>query len=176
MEFIKNPSVILLALLFSGCGAVPVSDRYSDKKNNDLPAVADRRTVPQGFDTPKGFDFTPFETKLSFMDAEVATPESSDAWYRFNLDQKPARFTKTAGYRVQLLSTDNYTEAQKMQDSIIASRTASQTYLQFEAPFYKVKVGDMPDPNQAAELQFKLRQLGFKNPVITQDTVNIRQK
>ncbi len=176
MAFPKKPSFFLLALLLSGCGAVPISDRYGDKKNTDASPESEQWFASTEKSTPPKFDFAPYETKLSFVNTGEPVPATPGAWYQFAPEVKPVRLTKSPGYRVQLLSTDSYEEAQKMQDSVIASKTASQTYLEFEAPFYKIKVGDITDANHASELQFKLRQLGFKNPVVTQDTVNIRQK
>ncbi len=171
MKTIYKLFLSIIFFVLSGCGAVPTNDRYADKKAVDAAKQPEVVTVKEIL-----FDFKPFETKLSFSEQDSAAPENLLLWYHFPDQSANRKMLKTSGYRIQLLSTDDYIEAQKMENSLKTVFNTHQVYIKFESPFYRLRIGDLPEIAQASELQFKLNQLGFKNHSITQDSISIRIK
>jgi hypothetical protein len=172
MEILKIYSLLLLCLLLNGCGAVPIDNRYADKTSGGLPSG----NPTTASTAQKSFEFGELATKPSFMKQDSSATVTNKAWYQFPQSESAAKYESVPGYRIQLLSTDNYSEALKMQDSVKALLGTHQTYIRFEPPYYKVKIGDLTEPGYAYELQYKLRQIGFKNPIVIQDSVLQKQK
>lgn len=166
---------LILLFVMAGCGAVPIDDRYAAHGSNSSENQATKGTAVQK-PGPRGFDFGIYSTKPSFMRQDSVPAQAANAWYRFPAVAANGSYEKTNGYRIQVLSTDNYNEALRMQDSVKSCLSTQKTYIDFEAPFYKVKIGDLTDPGYAADLQFKLRQLGFKSPLITQDSILVKER
>ena len=79
----------------------------------------------------------------------------------------------TDGYRVQVLSTDDIDEANRVRAEVYEKTTRKEVYVIFEPPFYKVKVGDFTSKTEAEDLRFKLNQLGYTESKVVQETVNI---
>ncbi len=55
----------------------------------------------------------------------------------------------------------------------ILANNVNEVYLDFEPPFYKVKVGDFDSQGIADDLRFKLNQLGYKEAKVVKDKINI---
>ena len=75
--------------------------------------------------------------------------------------------------RVQVLSTDNIDEANRIRAEVYEKTTNKEVYVIFEPPFYKVKVGDFTSKSEADNLRFKLNQLGYTESKVVQETVNL---
>ncbi|MDP3683123.1 MAG: hypothetical protein Q8S01_04250, partial [Ignavibacteria bacterium] len=79
------------------------------------------------------------------------------------------------GFRVQVLATDDLTEAQQKRSDIYFKTNKNEIYITFQSPLYKVKVGDYATHLGANNLAFKLNQLGFSPTQVVADTVNLFQ-
>lgn len=80
------------------------------------------------------------------------------------------------GYRVQVYATQNISEA----DSILSladSLFNGETYLQFDAPYYKIRVGNLKSRANAETLQIATRKNGFPRSWVLRTSVfvNVRQ-
>jgi len=83
----------------------------------------------------------------------------------------------TEGYRVQIYTTQELNEA----DSILAwadSLFLGEAYLRFDAPNYKIRVGNLTSRSEAEELQNYTRKAGFPRSWVlrTNVFVNPRKK
>ena len=81
-----------------------------------------------------------------------------------------------AGYRVQVYTTQNISEA----DSILTltdSLFNGEAYLQFDAPLYKIRVGNLKSRANAETLQLVTRKKGFPRSWVLRTRVfmNLRQ-
>lgn len=74
------------------------------------------------------------------------------------------------GYRVQVFSGQESSTAKRIQ-SKIQSLTGVEVYLLYEAPQYKVRVGDFADRNAATELCQQLRSQGYKEAWVVKSCV-----
>ena len=99
-------------------------------------------------------------------------------WFEYPADDTIDQSQKTvvdtmAGYRVQVLSTDNLEEANGVRSEIFFKTNEKAIYVLFEPPFYIVRVGDYKNMNDAKALSFKLNQLGFSGTKVVNDLINI---
>ena len=75
------------------------------------------------------------------------------------------------GYRVQVLATRYFERADSL--AVIMKNTVSDSvYVDFEAPNYKVRVGDFIDRNSAESLQQDLVQMGYNSAWILRSRIN----
>ena len=75
------------------------------------------------------------------------------------------------GYRVQVLATRYFERADSL--AVIMKNTVRDSvYVDFEAPNYKVRVGDFIDRNSAESLQQDLVQMGYNSAWILRTRIN----
>jgi len=147
--------------------------RYEDEKN----VVEETTNETQGTELDEDFDMTPYKTEID-VEEEYYTPQSSlkDVWYGYDesaspIIQKIFIFT-SYGFMVQIISTDNIDIANQTRSEVYF-KISKESYVSFEPPFYKVKVGDFTSRKEANDLKFKLNQLGYFEARVVQETVNI---
>ena len=75
------------------------------------------------------------------------------------------------GYRVQVLATRYFERADSL--AVIMKNTVSDSvYVDFEAPNYKVRIGDFIDRDSAESLQQELVQMGYNSAWIFRARIN----
>ena len=75
------------------------------------------------------------------------------------------------GYRVQVLATRYFERAESL--AVIMKNTVSDSvYVDFEAPDYKVRIGDFIDRDSAESLQQELVQMGYNSAWILRARIN----
>ena len=75
------------------------------------------------------------------------------------------------GYRVQVLATRYFERADSL--AVIMKNTVSDSvYVDFEAPNYKVRIGDFIDRKSAESLQQDLVQMGYNSAWILRTRIN----
>ena len=75
------------------------------------------------------------------------------------------------GYRVQVLATRYFERADSL--AVIMKYTVSDSvYVDFEAPNYKVRIGDFIDRDSAESLQQELVQMGYNSAWILRARIN----
>ena len=75
------------------------------------------------------------------------------------------------GYRVQVLATRYFERADSL--AVIMKYTVSDSvYVDFEAPNYKVRIGDFIDRDSAESLQQELVQMGYNSAWILRTRIN----
>jgi len=75
------------------------------------------------------------------------------------------------GYRVQVLATRYFERADSL--AVIMKNTVSDSvYVDFEAPNYKVRIGDFIDRKSAESLQKGLVQMGYNSAWILRTRIN----
>jgi SPOR domain len=79
------------------------------------------------------------------------------------------------GFRVQILASNNIETASLTEQEAMA-RFASlgvKIYLIFEAPLYKIRVGDCVDRNAAEDLRDKAKEIGYGTAFIVKTKINL---
>lgn len=75
------------------------------------------------------------------------------------------------GYRVQVLATRYFERAESL--AVIMKNTVSDSvYVDFEAPNYKVRIGDFIDRDSAVSMQQALVQMGYNSAWILRARIN----
>jgi hypothetical protein len=161
--------ITAIILVLVGCSA-STGSRYETKTEKETSTEVTE-------EVSEDFDITPYQTEIDIEAAPIATDElPPDVWYGYG-NQSPESERKivgtTDGYRVQVLSTDNIDEANRIRAEVYEITTNKEVYVIFEPPFYKVKVGDFTSKSEADNLRFKLNQLGYTESKVVQETINL---
>ena len=171
-------SIILrtvIAVILAGCSA-STGSRYETKEE---PKTSTTATTEVKKVVEEDFDITPYETEIDIeVPLLIGDKLPSDVWYEYNTsttDSTKKIIGTTDGYRVQVISTDDIDEANLIRSEIYEKTTRKEVYINFEPPFYKVKVGDFTSKSEAENLRFKLNQLGYTESKVVQETVNLYQ-
>ncbi len=112
--------------------------------------------------------------KPSFYDTEVYLYKKNDSTKTQGraIDQLTAAPPETLqGFRIQLLATNNYDDANITRTTLTASFPELWIYLVFEAPTYKIRVGDFVNRAEAKTLMDQFQKQGFKTAWIVPDRV-----
>ena len=75
------------------------------------------------------------------------------------------------GYRVQVLATRYFERADSLA-KIMKSTLSDSVYVDFEAPNYKVRIGDFIERDSAESLQQELVQMGYNSAWILRSRIN----
>lgn len=176
MFYIRITVLFILIYLLSGCSATPVENRY--KKKTDSKDIVSETPKDRNYEE---FNLSSYKTVLplsserkefnpSIKESKYVI-KNDDIWYDYDTSGTELRKSKSQGYRIQLLATDNLTEAEEIRAELYFKTIARAIYIDFDTPFYKVKVGDFIHREDAQEYSFKLLQMGFSNTTIVKDSV-----
>lgn len=86
--------------------------------------------------------------------------------------RRTERIEKQPGFRVQIFSSTNLDEATHRRDAMQLQVDSVKTYLVYDAPYYKVRLGDYSARDEALVLKQALNALGYKEAWIVPDQVN----
>ncbi len=159
--------ITAITIFLIGCSA-STGSRYETKKETSTEGTKE---------VAEDFDITPYQTEINIEAPPIATDKlPPDVWYGYgdspsNIERKIVGTTD--GYRVQVLSTDDIDEANRIRAEVYEKTTRKEVYVIFEPPFYKVKVGDFTSKSEADDLRFKLNQLGYTESKVVQEMVNL---
>ena len=172
MKFLIIYSFFSLFLI--ACSA-STGSRYEKKDETKTEAGTSVNT--KEVEVVEDFDISPYQTEIN-LEAPPLEIEKlpSDVWFGYeDSSAYPERIIigTTDGYRVQVLSTDNLDEANRVRAEIYEKTVRKEVYVTFEPPFYKVKAGDFTSQSEANDLKFLLTQLGYTEAKVVQETVNL---
>jgi hypothetical protein len=128
------------------------------------------------------FNFTPYKSEINITENETVSDQAMnisglDIWYDYettdSLNSVESVHEKVSGFRVQVLVTDDFDEANKMRTDIASNTFRKPVYVIFDPPFYKVLVGDFTKVSDANDLSFRLSQIGYTEARVISDTVNV---
>jgi SPOR domain len=79
------------------------------------------------------------------------------------------------GFRVQIMATNNIGTASLTEQEATArfSSQGFKVYLVFEAPLYKIRVGDCLERNAAEELRDKAKDFGYGGAFVVKSKINL---
>lgn len=112
--------------------------------------------------------------KPSFYDTEVYLYKKSDTTKSSGkpIDNVTAAPPETLqGFRIQVIATTNYDEALSVRNDLNKTFPDVWTYTVFEAPTYKVRVGDFTNRAEAKPMLDQFRSEGFKTAWVVPDKI-----
>ena len=176
-----NPVVILfissLTMIFLSC-ATSTGSRYSkdeSDKGKDSSVISEGNNIVK---LNEDFDITPYKTKIEIPENKKNNQtENNDIWYDYETpatDKQQKTLVGTEeGFRVLVVSSDNLEDAEQTKSEIANVVDNNELYIDFDPPFYKLKVGDFHTQTSADNLRFKLNQLGYKEARVVKETINV---
>jgi hypothetical protein len=176
MKRLNATSILIISIitfLFVSCGT-STGSRYSKSSSDSTGISSDKGIIKLNED----FDITSFKTKIEVLaNNQRKNNESSDIWYDYDSlntnDNNKTLVGTEDGYRVLVISSDNQEDVEQIKSDIANIVDNNEMYIDFEPPFYKLKVGDFSDLSNANNLRFKLNQLGYKEARVIKETVNV---
>lgn len=110
---------------------------------------------------------------VAFASAQMVTDTISNAVYvvkdsRFDLlTKKKAEINKkasdskrpTKGYRIQVLNTTDRTQAFKIKSKLLSVYPEHKTYLMYQAPYFKIRIGNFVEKGEADDLKKELTRM-----------------
>lgn len=168
---------ILSFALFTGCAAV--------KKTQAPASTSGKKTVTSKPAGPYDESFDP----LTLEDDDITIHKQTDLMQKQsasvkNLSQTTPhkaipdslqRYKEVDGFRVQVFAGRDIQAATMAETQARADfeKQGLKVYLIFEAPFYKVRVGDFTDRNDAENARDLARRLGYKSAFVARSKVKV---
>jgi hypothetical protein len=84
----------------------------------------------------------------------------------------PERPGVARGYRVQIFLSDDLREASRVMAEA-RERFEQEVYLEYDAPYYKVRVGDCPTEGQGEKLLQVARRLGYPDAWLVRTIISV---
>ncbi len=173
---------LLISIMLVSCGT-STATRYSEGgKSAELKKEEKAKGEKEIKKYPENFNLSGYHTKINVKDTNrVKEKNNLNLWYTYHEAPDTGDVNRTvikteSGYRVQVLSTDNLDDANKMRSEIYFKTSQKAVYIVFDPPFYKVEVGDFTDINDAKSLSFKFKQMGYSDSRVVNSTINIFQQ
>jgi len=173
--YLLFPVLIPFAVIFYSCGT-STGSRYQQKNQQTSKNEKEENRIDR---YPEDFNLSSYHAKIDLPDSsKKSTRDSVELWYGY--DNTPSNFDTTQiplktmeGYRVQVLITDDLDEANNMRSEIYSKTNQKAIYIVFDPPFYKVEVGDFQNIADANSFSFQLKQLGYSDARVINETINI---
>lgn len=164
-------------ILINACGT-STGSRYAKSETDETRDSVQSTQNLYPKDLKEDFDITPYKTKINLPEKKEGSLNiNKEIWFTYNESSKEESrkiLTGTAeGFRVLVTSTDNLEEANQIKAEVNDKLESNELYIDFEPPFYKVKVGDFDDQKSADNIRFKLNQLGYREAKVIKDKINI---
>jgi len=167
-------AIIVVSLYLYSCSS-SIGSRYS---SGNKKVEKDSVRLSNHDISKEEFDISAYKTKIEIPSTDAQSADDKNVvWLQYentSHENKVKTISETKeGYRVIVLTTDNLEEANQVKADVYFGQNGDEVYIDFEPPFYKVKVGDFNDKNSADALRFKLNQLGYKESKVVKETINV---
>ena len=183
LQFIKSVllkllavGIILMLTLSGGCGVISSNN---SQKEEILEEVFDPLIYPDDIDLDKelfsldngesssGYIYTPEIDTLrnAAESADTSVTESSS-----DLTMEPIWV-----YQIEVFSSGSRQEVIKKKEEI-QRRIELPVSIIFEAPFYRIRVGNLPSIQEAEDLRNKFKRMGFKSAFWVRTSVEIKKE
>lgn len=165
-------SLVLIALL--GCTpatkktVVPQEEKIEKNENsfNPLELAADKTIVPKEY---------PTESDISGKNVLITSDQKVTDSLVQEYESIPGEIDtlNSQSFRIQLFSSKVYGEARKAM--VVAKEIFDRPlFMDYEVPYYKIRVGDFPNRDQAEDYLMRVRSTGYSNAWVV--IVNVNQK
>jgi len=159
----KRPLTLPLLLFFAavlwGCSAAKEAEQKVDLP---APKVDDLKRYE------KAFNPSDFDSDIKLIKDEEKTERSTFEAAHVVTTAVP---DTVPGFRIQVLLTQDIDEAVHTRDSVESLIPEEWTYIVYDSPYYKVRLGNCEDRGAAGPLLKKISSLGFKGAWIVPDNV-----
>lgn len=109
---------------------------------------------------PNTIDTIMQNRELIIEDKHVSIPNTNNKISKKKSGKKVLQII--SGYRIQVFATTNFETAQKKKKDLENSDTKSNIYVVYEAPYYKIRLGNFKEKVHTRALLSKLQELGYE--------------
>lgn len=150
---------VFVGLLLVGCSGSKSVTKQDDKSNTKYDESFDPMTLN---DNDIDFPSTLTNVTTKDKDAEITNNKNT-----------PDLQEEVNGFRVQIIATQDLEKATLLEETAKNqfSINGHKTYLVFEAPLYKIRLGDFTKRNQADELKMQAINYGYREAFIVRTKV-----
>ncbi len=126
---------------------------------------------------PKGDDLSRYEKSFSpsEFDSDIKLIKEEEKTERATFESTNVVTTAVPdtipGFRIQVLLTQDIDEAVRIRDSVESLLPEEWTYIVYDSPYYKVRLGNCEDRAAAGPLLKKISSFGFRSAWIVPDNV-----
>lgn len=95
------------------------------------------------------------------------------------VNKRTSRMTSSGlyrGYRLQVLSTRSREDAFKLKTQLLKMFPSQETYIVFQSPYFKVRIGNFLRKSQAEDFKNKLSRSYTQNAYIVEDAIEYAPK
>ncbi len=166
-------SCITTSILVVSCGT-SVSTRYEQK-----PTLKENAAVKtKKYQQQENFDLSQYRTRLDLPKIKSTRPDVGNGlWYNYrnlpDTSKMKVVLNTSQGYRILVYTSDNLDEADSTKLNVATKTDRQDIYIVFDPPFYKVEVGDFRTTQDADNLNFQLKQMGFSDSRVISSKINI---
>ncbi|MDZ7264537.1 MAG: SPOR domain-containing protein [candidate division KSB1 bacterium] len=140
--------------------------------NSGRPGDADKRAgIINEFFDPLVLDDEELKVKKTII-SETKTNPLDEAIAQSSSNLQPAEVA--AGFRVQICAVSEEDKARQVQRDAILKFTDEEVYLIYEAPYYKVRVGNCASRLEADQLQQIAIQKGFEDAWVVRTKIKLK--
>lgn len=136
--------------------------------------VADPRTKGE-----ESFDPLDFEedkeivTQREYQRTETQGEEEKSQFYPEYESPEKAKYEYKTVYRVQVYASKIPSQAEAFADSVEAIFGSEKIYVEYQVPYYRVRVDECASFDEAEELLSRLKKIGFKQAWVVKVRVKI---
>ena len=164
---------ILFILVFISCSTLKLKEQAEE------PPVVEVKTQEQKIDY-NSIDFSDIVNRLNFRipapdskDTLVILTDTTNIEYIWKSDSAVIFERETMpGFRVQIFANENISRANEVYNRAIF-KFKERVYLEYEAPNYKIRVGNCKTRAEATRLQIYIRENGFPDAWIIRTNIDL---
>jgi hypothetical protein len=162
--------ISLVVLLMNSCTSLkfyPVKQKIEDPRTQ-----AEKEFNPLGFEEDKKI-----LTQREYQGRSEAGEEEgeSQAYAKTDSSRESEEQYKTV-YRVQVYVSKIPGEAASFADSIKSIVDSEKVYIEYQSPYYRVRIGDFSNFDEAEVLMNKLKKMGFRDAWVVKTRVKIENE
>ena len=151
--------LIVLGLFLIGCSGTKSVTKQDDQSDNKY---------------DESFDPMTLEDNDIVFPSTITNTSNKDNDNPINNDDKSQSLQQEVnGFRVQIIATQDLEKATLLEEEAKSqfSMNGHKTYLVFEAPLYKIRLGDFTSRNEADELKMQAINYGYREAFIVRTKV-----
>ena len=165
---------LLIAALVIGCAQAACSQSAGTKGSSvRIDKLSDTIKLNESFDVKALNDHLWIVEPVIRILPVSDTVETSGSLSEDNRENESGTIT-VPGFRVQLFSTTDYYSAISTRNEALTKFT-EEIFLDFEQPYYKIRVGNFTDKQKADELRIIARSIGYPEAWVIQTKVTINK-
>jgi len=151
--------LVVVGLFLVGCTGSKSVTKQDDHSDNKYDESFDPLTLDDN-----DIEFPSTLTDVNTKDNDISLN---------NNDNIPGFQKEVNGFRVQIIATQDLEKATLLEEDAKSqfSKNGNKTYLVFEAPLYKIRLGDFTTRNQADELKIQALKYGYREAFIVRTKV-----